>query len=123
MRKTALRVVDDSWPRGGTYAWILRFHRKRVLVSRGRGRRRGVEYQPVTVIPPAPSWLWTVWFEGRVIFRASLLLTTAVWMRRLFEQFLDRKIFVEAIVNREWDDAIRNAQIDVEHGDNMGGDA
>jgi hypothetical protein len=108
-------------PRVGTLAWLRRFHRRPVLVR--QGRRRWIAEQPVSLVfvPEAPEWLEVAWFEVRVVARASLMITTGVWLRRLFEQFLDSKIFIEAIVNREWDDEIRNVQIDVEHRDNMGG--
>ena len=119
-RLAAMEEEVRRWPRVGTRRWLRRFRRKPVIVR--QGRRRRIEYQPVDLlfVRAAPEWVTVLWFEVRVIARASLMLTTGVWLRRIFEQFLDSKIFIEAIVNREWDDEIRKVETDVGYADRKG---
>jgi hypothetical protein len=119
-RQAAMEEEVRRWPRVATRRWLRRFRRKPVIVR--QGRRRRIEYQPVDLVfvRAAPEWVTVAWFEVRVIARASLMLTTGVWLRRIFEQFLDSKIFIEAIVNREWDDEIRNVETDVGYADRKG---
>jgi hypothetical protein len=109
--KTALKRKREMEEVVGTTYWFER------LFARPRRRRRKATTE---VAVREPGWFDGAWVEARVIFRASLILTAGAWLRRVFEQLLDTKVFNESIVNREWNDVIRNVEIDVTHEDRKG---